>query len=289
MGRYCLKNDMNSVETPLRGVSTYNIEKGSCGAGLTALLFFVIALISLVRPNAVFAIDARADMSYQKTTTSSGGKTTESSSYNESYTFGLSHAPTSTIMILADVRLSRSIVNGKETSDTFPMFFLNYTPPAVELYYLSLGYTRNETVPPGGDPISISNMNASFTLPGDRWPSVSLFYNQAKNNDYIDPHKLDTVSINQGFNTTYGFSFLETATNLNYSFSDPIIIDRVGKTRSETQSHSISAGLVRSFWDKKINTNANIGYNQSETTTESLGGPQRFDEKRAASEGLFAL
>ena len=289
MGRYCLKNDMNSVETPRRGVSTYNIGKGSRGAGLTALLFFVIALISLVRPNAVFAIDASADMSYQKTTTFSGGKTTESSSYNESYTFGLSHAPTSTITIFGNVRLSRFIVNGKETSDTFPMFFLNYTPPAIELYYLSLGYTRNETVPPGGDPISISNMNASFTLPGDRWPSVSLFYNQATNNDYLDPHKLDTVSINQGFNTTYGFSFLETATNLNYSFSDPIIIDRVGKTRSETQSHSISAGLVRSFWDKKINTNANIGYNQSETTTESLGGPQRFDEKRAASEGLFAL
>ncbi|MDP2682889.1 MAG: hypothetical protein Q8P28_08830 [Deltaproteobacteria bacterium] len=280
---------MNSVETPRRGVSTYNIGKGSCGAGLTALLFFVIALISLVRPNAVFAIDARADMSYQKTTTSSGGKTTESSSYNESYTFGLSHAPTSTIMILADVRLSKFIVNGKETSDTFPMFFLNYTPPAVELYYLSLGYTRNETVPPGGDPISISNMNASFTLPGDRWPSVSLFYNQAKNNDYLDPHKLDTVSINQGFNTTYGFSFLETATNLNYSFSDPIIIDRVGKTKNETQSHLVSAGLVRSFWDKKINTNANMGHSQSETTTKSLGGPQRLDKERTASEGLFAL
>ena len=289
MGRYCLKDDMNSVETPHADVSTYNIGKGSCGAGLFALLFFVIALISLVRPNAVFAIDARADMSYQKTTTSSGGKTTESSSYNESYTFGLSHAPTSTIMILADVRFSRFIVNGKETSDTFPTFFLNYTPPVVDLYYLSLSYTRNETVPPGGDPISISNMNASFTLPGDRWPSVSLFYNQATNNDYRDPHTLDTVSINKGFNTAYGFSFLETTTNLNYSFSDPIVIDRVGKTRNETQLHLVSAGLVRSFWDKKINTNANMGYSQSETTTKSLGAPQQFEEKRAASDGLFAL
>lgn len=289
MGRYCLKDDMNSVETPHADVSTYNIGKGSCGAGLTALLFFVIAFISLVRPNAVFAIDASADMSYQKTTTSSGGKTTESSSYNESYTFGLSHAPTSTIMILANVRLSRFIVNGKETSDIFPMFFLNYTPPVVDLYYLSLSYTRNESLPPGGDPISISNMNASFILPGDRWPSVSLFYNQATNNDYLDPHKLDTMSINQGFNTAYGFSFLETATNLNYSFSDPIVIDRVGKTRNETQLHLVSAGLVRSFWDKKINTNANMGYSQSETTTKSLGAPQQFDAKRTASDGLFAL
>ncbi|GEM_PF-3117912 len=289
MGRYCLKDDMNSVETPRRGVSTYNIGKGSCGAGLTALLFFAIAFISLVRPNAVFAIDARADMSYQKTTTSSGGKTTENSSFNESYTFGLSHAPTSTIMILADVRLSRFVVNGKGTSDIFPMFFLNYTPPVVELYYVSLGYTRSETVPPGGDPISISNMNASFTIPGDRWPSVSLFYNQATNNDYLDPHKLDTVSINKGFNTAYGFSFLETATNLNYSFSDPILIDRVGKTRNETQLHLVSAGLVRSFWDKKINTNANMGHSQSETTTKSLGAPQTLDAKRTASEGLFAL
>ncbi len=221
--------------------------KGSCGASLTALLFFVIALINLTRPNAVFAIDARADMSYQKTTTSIGGQTTESSNFNEGYTFGLTHALTSTLMLSADVRLSKYVTNGKETSDIFPMFFLNYTPPAVDLYYLSLGYTRNETVPSGGDPISTSNMNASFALPGDRWPSVSLSYNQATNNDYRDPHSIDTVSINKGFNTAYKFSFLKTATNLNYSFSDPISIDMVGKTRNETQSHLVSGGIVRSF------------------------------------------
>jgi len=265
------------------------MRKRSCEASLTVLLFFVIALINLTGPNAVFAIDARADMSYQKTTTSIGGQTTESSNFNEGYTFGLTHALTSTLMLSADVRLSKYVTNGKETSETFPMFYLNYTPPAVELYYISLGYTRNETVPSGGDPISTSNMNASFALPGDRWPSVSLSYNQATNNDYRDPHSIDTVSINKGFNTAYKFSFLKTATNLNYSFSDPISIDMVGKTRNETQSHLVSGGLGRSFWDKKINTSANIGYSQAETTNKSLGEPQRFEEKRIASEGLYAV
>lgn len=291
MGRYCLKDDMNSLKTPRRNIFTYynDIGKGSCGAGITAFLLFVIALTSLMRPDTVFAIDARADITYQKTTTTSGGQTVERSNLNETYIFGVSHALTSTIMVLGDVRLSKIRINGKETSDIFPMFFLSYTPPAVNLYYISLGYTRNETVPPGGDPFSTSNINASFTLPGDRWPSFSLFYNQAMNNDYKEPHLLDNISINKGVNTTYDFRFLETATNLNYSYSEPVLIDRVGKTKTDTQSHIVSAGLLRSFWDKKINTNLNIGHNQFETTLKSIGAAQTFEQERTASEGLFAL
>lgn len=288
MGRYCLKDDMTSVKTPRSGVYN-NTGKGSCGAGLTALLFFVIALISLMRPDAVFAIDARADVTYQKTTTTSGGQTVERSNLNETYIFGVSHALTSTIMVLGDVRFSKIRINGQETSDIFPMFFLSYTPPAVKLYYISLGYTRNETVPPGGDPFSTSNINASFTIPADRWPSFSLFYNQAMNNDYKEPHLLDNISINKGINTTYDFSFLETATNLNYSYSEPVLIDRVGKTKTETQSHIVSAALGRSFWDKKIHTNLNIGHSQFETTLKSIGAAQTFEQKRTASEGLFAI
>src|SRR3989338_6446259 len=117
MGRYCLKDDMNSLKTPRRGIFTYynNIGKGSCGAGITALLFFVISLTSLMRPDAVFAIDARADITYQKTTTNSGGQTVERSNLNESYIFGITHALTSTITVLANVRLAKFTIDGKET------------------------------------------------------------------------------------------------------------------------------------------------------------------------------
>ncbi|MBI5875013.1 MAG: hypothetical protein HZB81_04080 [Deltaproteobacteria bacterium] len=232
-------------------------------------------------------IHSAADMSYQQSTSTAGGQTTESTSFNEGYSFGLSHELTSTINISADVRLARNITNGQETASTFPMFYLNYSPPSVELYYLSFGYNRNETVPPGGDPISSSNMNASFVLPGDKWPSVSLSYNQSTNNDYLDPHKLDTLSTNKNFNTIYNFNFLETATNLNYSYSDPISIDRVGKTRSEAPSHTVTAGLSRGFWEGKIQTGANIGYSQSKSVNESKSiSATNVEGKLARDNGL---
>ncbi|MBI3754714.1 MAG: hypothetical protein HY265_00935, partial [Deltaproteobacteria bacterium] len=242
----------------------------------TVLIIFVtIIVISLMRQYSAFAanINSTADMSYQQSTSTAGGQTTESTSFNEGYSFGLTHQLTSTITISGDVRLTRTLANGKETANTFPMFYLNYSPPAVELYYLSFGYNRNETVPPGGDTIETENINASFVLPGDKWPSISLSYNQSKNNDTLPKHKMENISINKSFNTNYNFNFLETATNLNYSYSDPVSIDSASesKPRSETPSHTVTAGLSRGFWEGKIQTGANIGYSQSKSVNESDG------------------
>lgn len=263
---------MFSLRQNDKNITIYNTGKGFCGVKrIIPILFVTIFMISLMRPYIAFAanINSTADMSYQQSTSTAGGQTTESTSFNEGYSFGLTHQLTSTITISGDIRLSRTIANGQETANTFPMFYLNYSPPAVELYYLSFGYNRNETVPPGGDPISNSNMNASFVLPEDKWPSISLSYNQSANNDYLNPHKLDIISTNKNFNISYNFNFLETTTNLNYSYSDPVSIDRVAKTRSETPSHNATAGLSRGFWEGKIQTGANIGYGQSKSVNES--------------------
>lgn len=282
------RNDQNTI--------IYGTEKGPRWVKGIVLIVFAVAFISFMRPYIAFAanINGAADMSYQQSTSTTGGQTTKSSSFNEGYSFGLSHQLTSTIMISGDVRLTRTVSNGQETANTFPMFYLNYSPPAVELYYLSFGYNRNETVPPGGDPISTSNMNASFVLPGDRWPAVSLSYNQATSNDYLNTHKLDSLTTNKNFNTSYNFNFHEVVTNLNYSYTDPVSIDRVGKTRSETPSHNATAGLSRGFWEGKIQTGANIGYGQSKSVNENKGAATAYVEGKLTrdnglADGLYSI
>jgi hypothetical protein len=97
------------------------------------------------------------------------------------------------------------------------------------------------------------------------------------------------VSSVASFNTGYNFSFLETATSLNYSYTHPVTEDNVAKTRSENPSHNVVANFSRSFVDKKIQTSANIGYNESQSINESKGSPIRFEQKITAADGLYGI
>ena len=239
------------LKKSVKNITLYNTEKGSFGVKIIVLLFLAIIFISLIKPYSAFAdVYGRADVSYQETTTSTAGKTTETYSLFQGYSLGFNHALTSTIMLSADVRLVNNNNNGKETEDIFPTFYLNYRPPA--MYYLSFSYNRSENIPPDGDPITTSNTNASFALPLEGWPSLALSYNNSTVSDYLNPHKIDNVSSVASFNTGYNFSFLETATSLNYSYTHPVTEDNVAKTRSENPSHNVVANFSRSFVDKKI-------------------------------------
>lgn len=252
------------------------------------LLLLAVVFMSVIRPdNAVAAVYGRADMSYQKTTSTTAGQTAESSSLSQGYSLGFNHALTSAITIAGDVRWSMYDTGTKQTEDVYPVFYLTYTPPS--MYYLSFSYNRNEYIPPGGDRIAISNMNASFALPLEKWPSLALSYNLSTTSDYLYPHKIDTETENKNLNTNYNIIFLETSANLNYSYSDPVTKDNVAKTKSETPSHQVSANLSRPFWDQRIQTGVNIGYNQAENINESLGAPVQFEQKITASDGLYLI
>lgn len=276
------------LKKSVKNITIYNTEKGSLGVKIIVLLCLAILFMSLIKPYSVFAdIYGRADLSYQETTTSTAGKTTETYSLFQGYSLGFNHELTSTIMLSGDVRLVHNDNNGKETEDIFPTFYLNYRPPA--MYYLSFSYSRSENIPPDGDPITTSNTNASFVLPLEDWPSIALSYNQSTMSDYLSPHKIDNVSTVTSFNTGYNFSFLETATNLNYSYTYPVTEDNVAKTRTETPSHNATANFSRSFVDDKIQTSANIGYNESQSINESKGSPIRFEQKIAAADGLYLI
>lgn len=253
-----------------------------------AYFFLMIIVITFMKPYVVMAdISGRADANYYKTTTTTAGQTTESTSLNQGYSLGLSHQLTSTIMVSGDVRWSINEANGRQTEDVYPVFFLNYTPPS--MYYLSFSYNRSENLPPGGDRIATSTTNASFSLPVEGWPSISLAYSRTATEDFLDPHKTNNVSTNKGFNTAYGFNFLETATSLNYSYANSTTEDKVANTTSETQNHSASVNFSRAFWDKMIQTSAGVGYSQSKRIDKSLGRPIRFEDKFTASDGLYSI
>ncbi|HBR16771.1 MAG: hypothetical protein A3G39_04500 [Deltaproteobacteria bacterium RIFCSPLOWO2_12_FULL_43_16] len=253
-----------------------------------AYFFLIIIVITFMKPYVVMAdISGRADANYYKTTTTTAGQTTESTSLNQGYSLGLTHQLTSTIMISGDVRWSINEANGRQTEDVYPVFFLNYVPPS--MYYLSFSYNRSENLPPGGDRIATSTTNASFSLPVEGWPSISLTYSRTATEDFLTIHKTNNVSTNKGFNTAYGFNFLETETSLNYSYTNSTTEDKVANTTAETQNHSASTNFSRAFWDKMIQTNASVGYSQSKRIDKSLGSPIRFEDKFTASDGLYSI
>lgn len=253
-----------------------------------AYFFLIIIVITFMKPYVVMAdISGRADASYYKTTTTTAGQTTESTSLNQGYSLGLTHQLTSTIMISGDVRWSINEANGRQTEDVYPVFFLNYVPPS--MYYLSFSYNRSENLPPGGDRIATSTTNASFSLPVEGWPSISLTYSRTATEDFLTIHKTNNISTSKGFNTAYGFNFLETETSLNYSYTNSTTEDKVANTTAETQNHSASANFSRAFWDKMIQTNASVGYSQSKRIDKSLGSPIRFEDKFTASDGLYSI
>jgi len=276
------------LKKSIKNITIYNAEKGSFGVKVIVLLSLAIIFISLIKPYSAFAdVYGRADVSYQETTTSTAGKTTESYNLFQAYSLGFNHALTSTIMLTADVRLVNNDINGRETEDIFPTFYLNFRPPA--MYYLSFSYNRSENIPPDGDPITTSNTNASFLLPLEGWPSLALSYNYSTMSDYLSPHKIDNTYSVTNFNTGYNFSFLETATNLNYSYTYPVAEDNVAETRTENPSQNVTANFSRSFGDGKVQTSANIGYNESQSINESKGLPIRFEQEITAADGLYLL
>lgn len=257
------------------------------GKGIITL-FLLVMLANFINPGiGIAGISAGIDASYYKTTTAVAGKTTESTSSNQGYSLNLTHALTSTINLSGDVRWSITEKDGQQREDVYPLFYLSYTPPS--LYYFSFSFNRNEVFPPGGDRIATSNMNIVFSLPLEKWPSISFIYNRATTQDFLDVHKANSVTTDKALNLSYGFSLLEVSTNLNYSYTNPISEDKVGNSKSETQNHNVSVGLGRSFLDKKIQTNANLGYGETTRTDESLGAPTRFEEKLAADDGLFSV
>lgn len=252
------------------------------------IFFSMATLLYCLKPNSILAdIHGHADMNYQKSTSSASGISSETSSFNQGYSLGLGKTITSTLRLMADIRLTINERDGKQTEDIFPMIQLDFTPPAVQLYYLSLGYNRTESAPANTDPFSTTSMNASFSLPLEGWPSISISYNRSTVKDYIYPHKIDNISTNKSFNTNYGFNFFKTATNATYSYTDPILEDMVSNNQSETQNHLASISVSRSFWDEKIKANANAGYSTSKNISESLGTPTRFERVLGATEGLY--
>lgn len=256
------------------------------GEGIIAL-FLLVMLANFIYPGiGIAGFSAGVDASYYKTTSTTAGKTIESTSSNQGYSLNLTHALTSTINISGDVRWSITEKNGQQREDMYPLFYLSYTPPS--MYYFSFSFNRSEVLPPGGDRIATSNMNIVFSIPLEKWPSISFTYNRITTQDFLDVHKANSVSTDKALNLSYGFSFLEVSTNLNYSYSNPISEDKVSNTKAETQNHNVSVGLGRPFLDKKIQTSANFGYGETTRIDESLGAPTRFEEKLTADDGLYA-
>ena len=247
-----------------------------------------IMIIAFIEPAALSArIRGRADFNYQQNTTSGGGVSDSSSSLNQDYTIGFDKVLTKTITVSGEMRYSiLKNTNGEKTTDYFPMLFLNFNPPS--LYNFSFGYNRTESAP-SGERISSSSMNASFNLPAGAMFSPSLTYNRSTTRDHLTPHKVNTVSTNMGLNMSYGFDFLDSKTNLGYSFNRSVMEDKVGNIEMESPNHLLTAGIARTFWDEKIKTSANIGYNRSETINVSNGEPTRFEYFLVSDEGLFAV
>ena len=257
------------------------------GEGIITL-FLLVMLANFIYPNiGIAGFSAGVDASYYKTTSTTAGKTVESTSSNQGYSLNLTHALTSTINISGDVRWSITEKNGQQREDMYPLFYLSYTPPS--MYYFSFSFNRSEVFPPGGDRIATSNMNIVFSIPLEKWPSISFTYNRTTTQDFLDVHKTNSVSTDKALNLSYGFSFLGVSTNLNYSYTNPISEDKVSNTKTETQNHNVSVGLGRLFLDKKIQTSANFGYGETTRIDESLGAPTRFEEELAAAEGLFSV
>ncbi|MEK7679082.1 MAG: hypothetical protein AAB356_02710, partial [Deltaproteobacteria bacterium] len=155
---------------------------------LPAVLFATFAFLPLA---ANAELSGQADLSYQKTTTSSAGKEISSKTFNQGYTLGFSKYITPVLSLSGDVRLSFIDADGAKRDSMYPMLTLNFNPP--RLYDITFGYTRTETAPTGAEPITTANMNAGFFLPVSKWPSLSMTMNRSTTDDYLDVHKVSTV------------------------------------------------------------------------------------------------
>ncbi|MBI5235716.1 MAG: hypothetical protein HY886_05655 [Deltaproteobacteria bacterium] len=254
----------------------------------TRALFLIILLaLCLLLPSGAGAdMYGQADVNYQKTTTTSNSRSTETASLVNSYTLGVNKAITNTINISADARITDTDIDGKKSQTMYPMVTLSYSPPT--MYYFNFSYTRTDVSPSESDRLSTTNLNTAFSLPLERYPSLNVFMNRSANQDYLDPHKVDRSTVSYGFNSSYSLTLLDTDAGFNYSFNNQTTNDKVGQIMTEVPTHSATMNLSRPFLDRKLRAGVNAGYNWSEFTTTSLGVPTRFEQALARNAGLFA-
>ncbi len=248
-------------------------------------LIMMLALCFFLPPGASADMYGQADVNYQKTNTTSNSRSTETTSLINSYTLGVNKAITNTINISADARITDTDIDGKKSQTMYPMVTLSYAPPS--MYYFNFSYTRTDVSPSEGDRLSTTNLNTAFSLPLERYPSLNVFMNRTTNQDYLDPHKVDRVTVSYGLNSSYGLTLLETDAGFNYSFNNQTTDDKVGQIKTEVPTHSATMNLSRPFLDRKLRAGANAGYNWSEFTTTSLGAPTRFEQALPRNTGLF--
>ena len=248
----------------------------------------IIIGIFLIRPSIAHAeLYGQADLSYQKYDTNTSDNSESKSTFTQGYTIGGAKILTNAISIRGDVRYTIiDDVDSERKENAFPTVTFDYSPPS--LYNFSFGYTRTEVAPSDGVRLSTSNLNASFSIPTETGPSLSLHFNRSATQDYEEIHKIDNVNSRYGLNTGYGFMFREVGTNLNYSFTHQVTEDNAGETKGETPTHIVTADLTGAFLDKIINTHLSVGYSLSTVTATSLGAESRFEQSVSGLRGLFS-
>jgi hypothetical protein len=260
-------------------------------------LLFVAALMGFLSPSITLAkiadINATADVNYsQSKSTTDVGVTSSTWGLTQNYRLLLSKPLTRTITFNGDVSLTITDRKDSERRERiFPFFFLSFSPPsfARDWYNLRFGHSRTLTAPSEAANITTANTNVSLNLPFKRWPALSLSYNRSTSQDDLDPHRLDSITERISLQTNYGFNFLETQTRTSYSFNLDITEDKVSETKTERPQHTVSVSSSRKFWKDKISTSANLGFGYTESTTESLGAPQRFQTGLTANQGVSSI
>lgn len=251
---------------------------------IAVLILAAALLLGFVRDG--FAeIYGQADLSYQNTKTTTESSSTEDTTFTQAYTLGFFRPITNTINLRADIRVTETEQNGEKSETIYPVFTFNYAPPS--LYYFTFNYTRIDIAPSEGDRLATSNISSSFSMPLEKWPTVVLNFNRSTNQDYLDPHTVDNISMNYGLNSNYAFEFLETDASVNYSFIQQNSEDKVANTRREAPTHSVTVDIARYFFDKKVRFSTNFGYSWTENTNTSLEGESRFEQTVAAEQGLY--
>ena len=253
---------------------------------IRATSVLIIIGIFLIRPSIAHTeLYGQADLSYQKDDTTTGGNTVSKSTFTQGYTIGGTKLLTDAISIRGDVRYTISDADGVRKESAFPTITLDYSPPSI--YNFSFGYTRTEVAPTDGVRLSTSNLNTSFSIPSESWPSLSLHFNRSTTQDYEEPHKIDNINDRYALNTDYSFIFREVDTNLNYSFTHMVTEDNAGEMKGETPTHIVTADFTRTFLDRIINTHLSIGYSLSTVTSTSLAAESRFEQSISGARGLF--
>ncbi|MBI5599503.1 MAG: hypothetical protein HY890_07170 [Deltaproteobacteria bacterium] len=253
-------------------------------AVLVAMTTFTVFMGLIVPDNSFAYIDFGADLSYYKNKSDVAGVKATTSTFAQNYSLGFHKTITRTLSLSGNLQWLVLETDSERKTSIYPILMLNFTPPA--MYDLRFSYNRTETLPSEGDHIANSNMSVSFTLPTEKWPSLALTLNRSTSEDMDAPKNLDTVSTFIAANSGYAFKFMDIPTSVNYSFNHSTTEDRIGGTTSKSPSHHLSASLSRSFLDRKVGTSANLGYETTTTTSESMSGPRRFDFLLGPSAGL---